>query len=233
MSLTQYIDSPLIVFHSLSCRCVTSAARRMTNLLTHSPPLIHKWSLTKRIQKNRQVGLREKEPERCCVCESEEDCSTAAVPVTALVRLNTPIQSISLHSSFVHPSIHTIKQWGRGVERETLRWREHLLLQKTQGGKERRRERVYRANEELQREKEGWEEGVLLSDCNTLSLSHWQGVCSAPSPSICLSLSHTHTHTHTHTVVVLQRHAVKSSSIIGTDSRHQLSADIIGQQWQS
>ncbi len=105
------------------------------------------------------------------MCESEEDCSTAAVPVTALVRLNTPIQSISLHSSFVHPSIHTIKQRGGGGERDAAMERASASAENA-GRKERRRERVYRANEELQREKEGWEEGVLLSDCNTLSLSH-------------------------------------------------------------
>lgn len=142
--------------------------------------------------------------------------------------LNTPIQSISLHSSFAHPSIHTIKAAGRVGWRERCCDRESICFCRNRSGEgaeeEEERECIVpsQKKEELQREREGREESALLSNCNTFSLSHWQGVCSAPSHSVCLSVSHT----HTHTVVVLQRHHRDGP-------RHQCSADIIGQQWQS
>lgn len=173
------------------------------------------------------TGRREREHERCSVCESEEACSTAAVPVTPVVRLNTPIQSISLHSSF---AILPFTQWkqrgGRDGERDAAIERASTAAENWGDGgggrAEEERESVSvlpEKNEELQREREseGREEGALLFDWNTHSLSHWQGVCSASSHSVCL--------TYAHTAVALQKHAVKSSSITGTT--HGISAALI------
>lgn len=126
--------------------------------------------------------------------ESEEACSTAAVPVTAVVRLNTPIQSISLHSSFAHPSIHTIKAAGREGWRERSCDRESIRrCRKQRGGEQRRRrERVYQCcwrRAKSYRERAG--KKVRLSPFATFTLCHINKVC--VRLHLILSLSHTHT----------------------------------------
>lgn len=110
------------------------------------------------------------------MCDSEEGYSTAAVPVTAVVRLNTPIQSISFHSSFTHPSIHTIKAVGRVGWRERHCDRESIRFCRKHGGKGRRRRRESivpsEKNEEHQRERERAGRKVHFSPIAALSLSY-------------------------------------------------------------
>lgn len=117
------------------------------------------------------TGRREREHERCSVCESEEACSTAAVPVTPVVRLNTPIQSISLHSSF---AILPFTQW---KQRRRRRERVYQCCQ--------RRTKSYRERERARAGKK-----VRFSSIETLTLCHIDKVCVRLRLILCVS--HTH-----------------------------------------